>query len=60
MVTYTGVSKTNDDYVYTFHGLSTDDKPTLEQFPEMKNGSKFIEMDTKTLSYWDAENEDWI
>ena len=60
MVTYSGVSKTEDTYCYCFHGLSTDDKPTLEQFPEMRNGSKFIEMDTKKLFYWDAESEDWI
>ena len=60
MVTYTGVSKTEDTYRYSFYGLSTDVKPTLEDFPLMRNGSTFIEMDTKTLYYWDAENEDWI
>lgn len=60
MITATGISKTNNDYAYDFMGLSTDDKPTIEDYPEMKNGSSFMEMDTKTLYFYDAENAQWV
>lgn len=39
--------------VYT--GLSTDTKPE-----SCGNGSAFIEMDTSTLYFFDAENGDWL
>lgn len=60
MITFTGTPKTANTSVYDFKGLSTDDKPTLEDFPNMENGSTFLEMDTKHLSYWDAEHEEWV
>lgn len=60
MVTFTGVSKTEETYQYDFEGLSTDDKPTLEDYPKMRNGSSFFEMDTKTVKFWDATNETWV
>ena len=60
MVTFTGVSKTNSDYQYDFEGLSTDEKPTLADYPNMKNGSSFFELDTKKIYFWDATNEIWV
>ena len=60
MVTQRGVSKTNNDYEYDFTGLSTDTKPLIADCPEMKNGSSFLEMDTKQLYFYDAENDTWV
>ena len=60
MITFTGVSKTNSDYQYDFEGLSTDEKPTLTDYPNMKNGSSFFELDTKKIYFWDATNETWV
>lgn len=60
MITYTGISKTGSTNEYQFKGLSTDTKPTKEDFPDMENGSSFFEMDTKTTSYWDAGSENWV
>lgn len=60
MITYGGISKTETDYEYSFQGLSTDDKPTEADFPNMKNGSSFFEMDTKKVKFWDAENSQWV
>ena len=60
MITYTGVSKTETKDQYDFMGLSTDEKPTLEELPDMRNGSSYMEMDTKKLYFWDAENEQWV
>ena len=39
---------------WTFYGLSTDAKPS-----EAPNGSIFLEMDTSTVSFFDAENGTW-
>ncbi len=60
MVTQNSVSKTNNDYAYDFNGLSTDTKPTIADYPDMKNGSTFMEMDTKQLYFYDAENDTWV
>ena len=60
MITYTGESKTTDKVVYDFNGLSTDTKPTLTDYPNMDNGSSFMEMDTKTLKFFDLANEQWV
>lgn len=60
MITYTGMSKTETTYEYDFMGMSTDTKPTIADFPLMRNGSSFMEMDTKKLYYYDAENDAWV
>lgn len=60
MVTETSVANTNQDYTFKFVGLSTDEKPTIADYPSMKNGSTFLEMDTKTVCYYDAENDVWV
>lgn len=48
-------------YRFKFFGLSTDTKPT-ETYDNMAiaNGSTFMEMDTKTLSYYDESANDWV
>lgn len=38
-----------------FVGLSTDTKPT----ENVRNGSTFVEMDTKKLYAYDEENAEW-
>ena len=60
MVTYGGVSKTGNTIKYDFEGKSTDTKPTKTDFPDMANGSTFMEIDTKKLFFWDAEGEQWV
>lgn len=40
----------------TLFGLSTDTKPT----ENTANGAAFIEMDTGTLYFFDAENQEWL
>lgn len=40
----------------TLFGLSTDVKPS----DNIANGSTFIEMDTGTLYFYDAENQEWL
>lgn len=60
MVTYTGVAMTNSDYQYDFNGLSSDTKPLIADFPKLKNGSSFFEMDTKKIYFYNAENDEWV
>lgn len=60
MITYTGNSKTETGQRFDFEGLSTDTKPTLADYPSMMNGSSFLEMDTKKIYFWDADNEQWV
>ena len=60
MITETSVSSTNRDNVYDFMGLSTDTKPVIADYPNMKNGSSFFEMDTKKIYFYDAENAQWV
>lgn len=60
MVTFTGMSKTDNDYQYDFNGLSSDTKPLIADYPNMKNGSSFLEMDTKKIYFYDAENNEWV
>lgn len=60
MITFTGKSKTETDYQFDFEGLSTDTKPTIADYPSMRNGSSFLEMDTKKIYFYDAENAQWV
>lgn len=39
----------------TYYGLSTDPFPT-----NVANGSIFIEIDTKSLYFFDAESSEWV
>ena len=47
---------TVDRLADTYNGLSTDTKPTAE----VRNGDRFVEMDTGKFYMFDAENEQWI
>ena len=60
MVTESSVIKTNDDYKYSFEGLSTDVKPLIADYPDMKNGSTFLEMDSTKLWFYDQEHDAWV
>lgn len=60
MVTVSSPSNTGANGIYDFNGLSTDSKPTKTQYPDMANGSTFMEIDTKVLKFYDAENETWV
>lgn len=60
MITYTGVANTDTSHLYKFRGLSTDTKPTIEDYPEMSNGSSFFEIDTFDIYFYDKENGDWL
>lgn len=42
-----------------FAGLSTDTKFTADDYP-LRNGDIFLEMDTGTICFWDAENSKWV
>lgn len=42
-----------------FAGLSTDTKPTVNDYP-LRNGDIFLEMDTRTICFYDAENAQWL
>lgn len=46
---------------FSFKGLQSDTKPT-ETFDGMtiKNGSSFLEMDTKELKFYDAAGKAWV
>ena len=46
---------TNDTLTAEYIGLSTDTKPT----ENIRNGSTFVEMDTKKLYAFDEENGEW-
>lgn len=60
MVTYSQPIHTTDTVVYEFYGKSTDTKPTIAEYPDMANGSTFMEMNTKTLYFYDADSDNWI
>lgn len=40
-------------------GMSTDTKPTTIGDKKIGNGSVFIEIDTQTISFFDADSETW-
>ena len=44
-----------DENFVRLRGLSTDNKPT-----DVPNGSEFLEMDTCTVKYFDADAGEWI
>lgn len=57
MVTMT---KNTQENTLSFKGLSTDTKP-VETFQglEIPNGSSFLEIDTQSMVFYDAENKTW-
>ena len=60
MVTYSSPIATSSKTQYDFEGLSTDTKPTATDFPDMGNGSSFLEMDTKVLFFYDENSDNWV
>lgn len=59
---YSGTNNTTRRrrYRVTFFGLSSDAKPTtVFNDDELENGSAFVEMDTATVYFYDAENAEW-
>lgn len=47
---------TVDNLTVEYDGLSTDTKPT----ETVRNGSIFVEMDTKAVFMFDEENGEWV
>lgn len=61
MISINQIGKVFNERVLELIGLSTDEKPIGEIDGEkIVNGSSFFEMDTGTLSMYDAENQRWI
>ena len=50
----------NNTHKYDFECLSTDTKPNTTSYPDLTNGSTLMEMDTKTLYFWNAAGETWV
>lgn len=61
MITYGRKAQTVNAWQFDFSGLSTDTKP-IGEYEGLKigNGSTFMEIDTKTLYYYDEENSRWV
>ena len=43
-----------------YFGLSTDEKPTSYKGGDIPNMSIFVETDTGTVCFYDADSEQWI
>ena len=57
-MTMDGGKKTGD---FAFKGLSSDVKPTeAKDGIEIRNGSSFLEMDTKDLKFYDVAGKAWV
>lgn len=64
MITYNAdLTKDADkmEAVFAFKGLSGDDKPT-ETYDGIviRNGSSFLEMDNKTVKFYNAAGKEWV
>lgn len=60
MVTATRLEGNNELAKFAFDGLSTDEKPTgYWGETEIKNGSYFVEMDTKSAAFYDGATKTW-
>ncbi|MBQ9302015.1 hypothetical protein [Butyrivibrio sp.] len=46
---------------FSFKGLAADTKPTgTYQGIEIENGSSFLELDTKTIMFYDEASQSWV
>lgn len=53
--------KQGNTYAMSLKGLSTDTKPVGEyQNLAIANGSSFMELDTKSLKFYDEEGGEWL
>lgn len=57
MITY---DYNEDTKKYSFEGLSTDSKPTTTEYPDLTNGSSFLEMDTKDVKFYNETGATWV
>lgn len=61
MITHEYGNITPGKQKYDFYGLSTDEKPTeTYEGASIINGSTFMEMDTKTLYFYDEAGKRWV
>lgn len=64
MITYTADLSKNADKMegeFSFKGMAADTKPTESiDGITIKNGSSFLEMDTKEMSFYDAAGKQWV
>lgn len=61
MITAERGSGTNVKSEFSFKGLSTDTKPTVTwEDTQIANGSSFMEMDTKSLKFYDEATDSWV
>ncbi len=61
MITFNDIGSVSNIPTVTVYGLSTDEKPySTDSGNSIPNGSKFIEMDTKKVYMFDAENSQWL
>lgn len=60
MITNAAPGTQNNNKI-SLEGLSTDTKPTeTYNGNPIANGSTFLELDTKTVYYYDEENDTWV
>ena len=60
MSTNTAPGTQNNNKI-SLEGLSTDTKPTgTYNGEQIANGSTFMELDTKTLYFYDEANDTWV
>lgn len=61
MITAVRTGGTDVKGTFEFKGLSTDTKPTdTYGNTEIMNGSTFFEMDTQSVSFYDADSNTWV
>lgn len=61
MVTGERTSGTEIKGEFAFKGLSSDTKPTGSYGGiEIANGSSFMEIDSKRISFYDEDAQDWV
>ena len=61
MITYGKKIQTTTAFEFDFKGMSSDTKPTeTYEGSKIGNGSTFMELDTKTLFYYDEAGKQWV
>ena len=61
MITYDGMARDAQSKTFAFKGLSSDTKPTGSYDGYViENGSSFMELDTKTLFYYNEGAQTWV
>ena len=48
-----------ENIIFVYSGLSSDPKPTLKTTGNLKNGSRFREVDTGITYYFNKETDQW-